>query len=185
MKFEPAREKAIQKKEALKKDIWDRKAIALNEINALGSVEWATQELFKMVKEPTYRPVGLTQWSIWPEIKNWANTQLPTGWANARTQKKTLDRIYGYWAEQMGVTDREEIERKIRVIDRNLISMHNLNMALAVVKKKDFNDIVTNEEGRDLLWDELVERKIINEEGVVGLNFRIISENAEKEICAS
>ena len=108
--------------------------------------QWATQELFKMVKERTYRPDGRRSGRFGRRLKI-GEDPVANRMGERQDTEKALDRIDGYWAEHMGVTDRKKSNAKFAYRPKSYIHAH-LNMALAVVKKKDFNDIVTNEEGR-------------------------------------
>jgi hypothetical protein len=100
------------------------------------------QELLKIIDEPTYIPSGIKTWAMWQQIKYWVNAQLPTTWANARTQKRTLQRIYGYYADHFeaeiesrkqkgeNISKESEVERKTRVILRHIEGMKRLSNAL-------------------------------------------------------
>lgn len=101
----------------------------VNRLTKEGSKE--REGLLKMIEDPTYVPEGIQEWDIWPEITEWANLQLPTGYANAVTQKRTMGRLYSYYGRIFGVTDpKAAAEDKIRVIDRNLMAMNALDKVL-------------------------------------------------------
>jgi uncharacterized protein YcbK (DUF882 family) len=85
-------------------------------------------ELLKMIDNPAYKPEGIEKWDIWPAITEWANRQLPTGYANAITQKHTLKRLYTYHAKMFEVPNPEAAaEEKIRIMDRNLMGINELD----------------------------------------------------------
>jgi hypothetical protein len=101
----------------------------VNHLTGRGSTERA--ELLKMIDDPVYVPAGIASWSMWPAIIEWANLQLPTGYANASSQLKTLKQIYTFYARLFNVPDPEAAaDEKIRVIDRNLLAMDALDRVL-------------------------------------------------------
>ncbi|HOY09257.1 MAG TPA: hypothetical protein PLB05_04180, partial [Candidatus Omnitrophota bacterium] len=103
------------------------------------------KELLKMIKAPTYEPKGIKTWSIWPNIKYWANTQIGTTWVNVRSQKRTLRRVYCNYAKQLGVPEdriEKEVERKIRVITRHVQGVNFIDQSLDGSLREILDDIV-------------------------------------------
>ncbi|RKY40312.1 MAG: hypothetical protein DRP76_02230, partial [Candidatus Omnitrophota bacterium] len=88
------------------------------------------KELLKLIVKPD-KDIKISDKKIVNHILKWANYQLPSTWANARSARRTLEKIYTYFAEQFGVEDiKKEVEKRIRVIYRHITSLELLDKAL-------------------------------------------------------
>lgn len=134
----------------------------IRRLTAEGSNERA--ELLKMIDNPTYVPEGIKTWAMWPEITEWVNRQLPTGYNNSVTQKRTLQRLYMHYGRIFDVENPQfAAEEKIRVIDRNLMAMDALDKVLGG-KLREVVDVLleTNYTSTHIVYPDGTEKGILD-----------------------
>jgi len=93
-------------------------------------------ELLKMINNPTHVPTvpaHITQWANWLDIREWANLNLPTAYANSLTQSRVLKSKYENYAHIFGL-DQQQAKafghHSVRIVDRVLGATHELNKIL-------------------------------------------------------
>lgn len=87
-------------------------------------------EFWSVIKNPLYIPKNISELTI-EKMEIWANTQLPTVWSNTRSNQLVLNDIYSYYARMFDVEKPQEwVHSKVRVINRLLMGLHELNNVL-------------------------------------------------------